>query len=149
MPSRAYWPFAAGSLPNTGGQSRRITSPPMTRYSQTVRVPIANGTGQATVAGGTATVQVGPAGLGTRWYPVQAAITTTTGALDTSTCSLYLGVISTATQIGATSYAGGGDTFGLAGMMLQPGEFLIAVWANAHNGDHATFRVTGDMEALT
>ena len=46
------------------------------------------------------------------------------------------------------SYLGGGDTFGLSGEMLQPGEFVTAVWAGGHPGDTATLRVTGDQVVM-
>lgn len=121
---------------------------PLRNYDARVTTPIDDGTGQATVAGGAATVKVGPGGFGVRWYPAQAVINTTTGANDASTCQLFKGVISAASQIGAQSYAGGGDTIGLAGMELQPGEFIFAVWAGAVNGDVATLRVLGDKSSL-
>lgn len=121
---------------------------PLRNYADRVTTPIDDGIGQATVAGGTATVKVGPSGFGVRWYPAQAVINTTTGANDPSTCQLFKGVISAASQIGAQSYAGGGDTIGLAGLDLQPGEFIIAVWSGATNGDTATLRVLGDKSSL-
>jgi len=147
---RPPWHIPAGALPNTGGRSYRIPSIPVERYRPLVRVPIhGEGTGQAVVNGsGAATVQVTPQGLGTKWYPVKADITTTSGVNDASTCQLFLGAQSLATQIGGTSYAGGGDTFGLAGHILAPGDLLIAVWAGGKPGDIATLRVTGDQVVM-
>jgi hypothetical protein len=149
-PPRAYFNTPAQALPNTGGVSHRIRVVPIELYRPLVRVPIhGEGTGQAIVNGaGAATVTVNPQGLGTRWYPVKADISTTTGANDTSTCQLFLGAQSVNTQIGGTSYAGGGDTFGLAGHALGPGDLLIAVWAGAKPGDIATLRVTGDQVVM-
>jgi len=140
----------AQSLPNTGGVSYRIPVIPIERYRPLVRVPIhGEGTGQAVVDGtGAATVRVSPQGLGTHWYPVKADISTTSGVNDASTCQLFLGAQSVQTQIGGTSYAGGGDTFGLAGHVLTPGDLLIAVWAGGKPGDIATLRVTGDQVVM-
>lgn len=152
------WPFArrAGGWPPgmrvpAGTHVRRQVLPrqvPLRHYGERVSTPIDDGIAQATVASGAATVKVGPAGFGVRWYPAQAIINTTTGANDVSTCQLFKGVISAASQIGAQSYAGGGDTIGLAGMDLQPGEFIYAVWSGAVNGDVATLRVLGDKSSL-
>jgi hypothetical protein len=151
-PQRYRFPFhiPAPSLPNTGAVSYRIPVVPIERYRPLVRVPIhGEGTGQAIVNGsGAAVVQVTPQGLGTKWYPVKADITTTTGANDQSTCQLFLGAQSVATQIGGTSYAGGGDTFGLAGHILAPGDLLIAVWTGGNPGDIATLRVTGEQVVM-
>lgn len=139
----------AGGWPNSP-QTRpgRPWSAPLHLYTSRVRTPIDDGTGQVIVSGGVATVQVGPSGLGVRWYPVQGIIATTSGAADASTCTIYKGVIAASTQIGGQSYAGGGDTFGLAGLDLQAGEFLIAVWAGAKNGDIATLRILGVRSSL-
>jgi hypothetical protein len=148
----AGWHRPAASSRNTGRRyAHRIRVIPVEAYRGLVRVPIhGEGTGQAVVSGaGAATVRVSPQGLGTVWYPVKADITTTSGPADGSTCQLFLGAQSVATQIGGTSYAGGGDTFGLAGHVLAPGDVLIAVWAGGNPGDVATLRVTGDQVALT
>jgi hypothetical protein len=138
------------ALPNTGGVSHRIRSTPIERYRPLIRVPIhGEGTGRAVVnAQGAATVTVNPQGLGTKWYPVKADISTTSGVNDASTCALFIGAQSVATQIGGTSYAGGGDTFGLAGHILAPGDLLIAVWAGGNPGDIATLRITGDQVVM-
>jgi hypothetical protein len=123
---------------------------PIERYRPLIRVPIhGEGTGQAVVSGaGAAVVTVNPQGLGTKWYPVKADILTTTGTNDASTCQLFLGAQSVNTQIGGVSYNGGGDTFGLAGHILAPGDLLIAVWAGAIPGDIATLRVTGTQVVM-
>ena len=46
------------------------------------------------------------------------------------------------------SYAGGLDTISLAGVQLQVGEFLIAVWADGVPGDLATMRIQGAESCL-
>jgi hypothetical protein len=118
------------------------------QYSQRVRVPLQSGYAQGTVAGGTVTVQAGPAGVGTVWYPTQVAIATTTGAADTSTCTLYAGPLAALTQIGSQSYAGGGDSVGLSIAALFPGSFIVAVWSGAHNGDLAQLTIYGQQDCL-
>lgn len=128
---------------------RRTYSAPITRYTARATTPIANGYGTATVsAGGAATITIGPAGLGTVWYPQSAAIATTTGAADTSTCALYVGPIGTQTLIGGQSYAGGGDSVGLAVPPLYPGYFITAIWSGGHSGDLATLTLYGQQDAL-
>lgn len=135
--------------PFGGTASWRIPSTPIERYRPLLRTPLVGAVGQAAVSGaGAATVTIGPQGLGTRWYPVQAVITTSSGAADASTCQLFIGTVALANLIGGTSYAGGGDTIGLAGADLQPGDYLIAVWAGGHPGDNATLRLTGSQIAM-
>lgn len=151
------WPRGASWVPlvrRPGGHeaqwaNRRPWSPPPGQFTQRVRTPIPGYVGQAAISGaGTATIQLGPSGYGVRWYPAQAKISTTSGAADTSTCIIYLGVIASASQIGAQSYAGGGDVIGLPGDMLQPGEFVIAVWSGGKPGDVATLRLSGIQDSL-
>lgn len=141
----------AGGMPNTGGDPHRPDAVPVERFRPLVRAPIDNGVGTAIVNGsGAATVTVGPTGLGTRWYPKKGDINTTSGANDASTCQVFIGPATVATDtLGAgQSYAGGGDTFGLAGEMLQPGEFVTAVWTGGNPGDTATLRVTGNQVVM-
>jgi hypothetical protein len=129
---------------------RHPPATPVELYTQTVRVPISNGVGQAIVSGsGTATVQAGPQGVGTVWYPQSAAIATTTGANDTSTCTLYVGPLALLTQVGSQSYAGGGDNIGLAVPALPPGYFIVAKWSGANPGDLATLTIYGQADQLT
>lgn len=125
-------------------------SVPVGHFSELQRRPITDGTAQATInAQGNATARVGPLHWGSVWYPVSADIATTTGALDTSTVQFFLGVISTATQIGGQSYNGGGDTMSWSSRPVQLGEQIFAVWSGGTPGDIATLRVTGDEDVLT
>lgn len=123
--------------------------PPVGLYRGRARTVLTNGTGQAKVSGGTARVQLGPQGLGTVWYPQAAAIATTSGAADSSTCTIYLGTQAVLSQIAGQSYTGGGDSIGLASPPLGPGQFLIAVWTTAVNGDIASLVLYGEQEVLT
>lgn len=94
------------------------------------------------------TLSVGPQGLGTIWYPAQVTLSTTTGALDTSTALVYLGSGGVPTMLVATVFTGNG-TAALAIPSMQPGEFIIVTWTNGHAGDTASFNVIGTMDALT
>lgn len=131
--------------------AHRIKVPPMPVYQRQVSgVPLTGGQVQGTIsAQGTATLSVGPQGLGNVWYPAQAVISTSAGASDGSTCALYLGAISNATLLGGQSYAGGGDSLGLAVPPLTPGQLIIAVWSGGTHNDTCTLNVIGTMDALT
>jgi hypothetical protein len=129
---------------------RHPAATPIELYQTTVRVPIPNGVGQAQVpASGIVSIQAGPQGVGSVWYPQSAAIGTTTGAADTSTCTLYVGPLALLSQIGSQSYAGGGDNIGLAVPALTPGYFIVAKWAGATPGDLATLTIYGQADVLT
>lgn len=131
---------------------RPLTRPgviPVEAYTLHRHIPLTGGTGAAKVASdGSATITLGPQGVGTVWYPQSVAIATTTGAADTSTCTVYVGPLSLLSQIGAQSYAGGGDMIGLPVPPLFPGYFIVAVWAGAVSGDQATAAIYGEMDAL-
>jgi hypothetical protein len=99
-------------------------------------------------AGGRVLLQLGPSGLGARWYPSMAAVSTTTGVADTSTVTVYAGTLGVASAQAAQSYSGGGDTASLAGVELYPGLYVVAVWTNAQPGAAATLIVYGDQVAL-
>jgi hypothetical protein len=120
----------------------------METYLATVRTMLTDNQRQTTVSGGTATIQLGPQGNGTRWYLTQANVKTTTGTLDTSTVALYLGAQSQSNLLGGGSYAGGQDTIGLNVRPLTPGDLIIAVWSGANNGDIATLTLYGEQDVL-
>lgn len=144
---------SAGSwLPQIGFRKVVPAARPAQHVYTTVRTaPIGgNGVGQSVVAaGGGATVRIGPAGVGTRWYPQQVTIATTTGAADTSTAIGYLGPVAVASQTLFTSQSGGGDVIGLAIPMMQPGDLLTVVWSGGNPGDHATLVIIGDQDVLS
>lgn len=94
------------------------------------------------------TLSVGPQGLGTIWYPVQATLSTTTGPLDTSTALVYLGAQGIPITLVGTVYTGNG-TVALAIPPMSPGQALIASWTGAHPGDTVAFNAIGTMDALT
>ena len=122
---------------------------PVQTFQRRQPTPLIGGYGSALIkADGTATVQVGPQGLGTIWYPQSAAIATTSGATDTSTCTVYVGPQGLQTQTAGQSYAAGGDTIGLSVPPLWPGYFIVAKWTGGKPGDLATVTVYGQQSAL-
>jgi hypothetical protein len=109
----------------------------------------AGSTYTGSIAGGISqlTLTAGPQGLGNVWYPAQVTLSTTTGALDTSTALVYLG----AQGVPITQVAGvfgGNGTVALAIPSMSPGQVLIVTWANGHPGDTAAFNIVGTMDAL-
>lgn len=137
----------AQGVRNIGGKPRMPERTPQEAFTQHMRTTIQANTGQQIVSGaGKATVVIGPQGVGTRWYPSQIQVATSTGPTDSSTCTLYRNFIDAKQEIGQT-LQGGGDTLGFTHDM-QVGEFLYAVWVNANPGDLATLTVHGDQTAL-
>lgn len=141
--------------PAQSGPLRGIVHHPIPRdsifdYNRVVSgVILQPGQAQTIVFGGTARVTIGPAGLGNVWHPAQATVSTSTGALDTSVCTLFLGPAGQTvpnTQVGASQ--GGAGTIALAIPPMTPGQYLTAVWTGANNGDLATINVVGTMDAL-
>jgi hypothetical protein len=133
-----------------GTGMQRIVSVPQERFTQQISgMPLTGGQVQTTVSAlGTATVSIGPNGLGVVWYPAAANISTSTGAQDNSTCSVYLGAIAAQNLQGGQSYAGGGDTVALSVPSMSPGQLLIAVWSGAIPGAIAAMNIIGTMDAL-
>ena len=158
MASRATPPKLAPNIAGkpTGFTNMRPASAPVGAFdSQAIVEVIPGGYAAGTVAAsGSVTLTCGPMGLGTVWYPSMAAISTTTGALDTSTCALYLSPLTDGnaqvptTQIGGQSFAGGGSSIGLAGTPMYPGYYVVAVWTGATAGDQATLTVYGQTKVL-
>jgi hypothetical protein len=99
-------------------------------------------------ASGSLTLSVGPQGLGTAWYPAQVTLSTTTGVLDSSTATVYLGVGGVPTNQVGSVFSGNGVA-ALAVPAMQAGDFLFVTWVNGHAGDVASMNVIGTMDALT
>jgi hypothetical protein len=143
------WPrgLHAQGVRNTGGQPRR---PPVTsqdQFTQHVRAPIGNGTAQGIVAGnGQAILALGPQGVGTRWYPSEVIVSTSSGPADQSECVLYRQFIDPKQEIARTAQ-GGGDPMAFTASM-QPGDLIYAMWQRANPGDLATITMHGDQIAL-
>ena len=125
---------------------------PVGRYTVQQQTAIQNGTATSYIgAGGKATVQVGPAGLGGSWEPTMAVVATASGAEDTSTCQLYIGPAGIPLQslTAGLTYAGGGSTIGLAAPVITVGLCIIAVWSGGNPGDLVSLTVYGTQTSLT
>lgn len=149
-PQRAYYGTSQLAwMPGFGGSGQRpIEAIPVTRYRNRLQgVPLTGGQAQGVIASNALTLQAGPQGLGTVWYPVQVTLSTTTGALDTSTALVYLGPLTTPATLVGTVFTGNG-TVALAIPDMTPGQTLIVKWSGAHNGDTAAFNIIGTMDAL-
>jgi hypothetical protein len=129
---------------------RRAPVVPQTRFRRKIQgVPLTGGQAIGTItAGGTATISVGPQGLGNIWYPVQCTISSSVGAADASTCAVYLGSQTQQNLQGGQSYAGGGDVVALSVVSMSPGDLLIAVWSGGTAGSRVAINVQGTMDAL-
>lgn len=113
-------------------------------------IPIPNGVALGTIASnGTATLQVGPAGLGTVWFPASAVVSTTSGITDTSTVQVFVGPSGIPTTLQGTAYPGGAATIALAIPSMSPGLYVLAIWTGGHAGDQCSLNVTGTQNALT
>lgn len=140
----------AGGWGATGRRLIPMMRPPVLnvrQYQRVTGVPLQPGSGQAVVSGGAASVSLGPSGLGNIWYPTQITVATTTGPLDTSTCSVYLGPSTSGATLLGQVFSGNG-VLAAALPPIQPGEFLIASWSAAHNGDTVLMNIQGTMDAL-
>lgn len=94
------------------------------------------------------TLQIGPQGAGTVWYPAQVTTFTTSGVNDTSTCLIYMGAAGTPVTLMGTLFPGGAGVLAVAFPPLTVGLFIIAQFSNGNVGDVAAVNVTGTMDYL-
>lgn len=142
-------PAAAGTYPQAPVKVTAAAGDLIQVYSSFVVNPTAGAVYSALMSVlNPLTLSAGPQGLGTVWYPAQVTLSTTTGALDTSTALVYLGTGGVPTMQVASVFSGNG-TAALAVPPMQPGELIIVTWANGHGGDTAAFNILGTMDALT
>jgi hypothetical protein len=123
----------------------------MGSFASTQRMAIRTGEGTASgvvPASGGITLSVGPSGLNV-WYASYVAIATTVGADDPSTAALVIGPISAGLAPGGQSYAGGGDSIGLGGQRLAPGDYVTIAWSLATPGSTAFMTVFGAQDVPT
>lgn len=146
IPKRA----APTNVARPGMRPYRARSAPPEMFSKVSDpLPISGAQGLATFgASGTVTISVGPAGMGTVWYPASAVIATTVGVLDTAQCSIYVGPAGVPTTLQGTLFTGGAGVLSLAIPAMSPGLFIIAVWTGGTSGSTASLNVTGTMTAL-
>lgn len=149
------WPAGlhpqAGSGTPTGFTFTRRRVVPIGQFTgRLAGIPINDGQGQATVsAAGAATIQIGPQGIGTVWYPAAVTVSTTSGVNDTSVCNVYAGPAGfvTPTTLLGTIPTGGAGVLAAAVPPLPVGWYLTAVWSGAKFGDVAAVNVTGSKDA--
>jgi len=142
---------AAGSWGLPGPGIRRPPVAPIHQFRTPVRVAIRPGEGTRTAkiaAAGTATLSLGPEALIT-WYVDYVAISTTTGAADSSTCAATVGPVSHGIVPTGQSYVGGGDVVSLGGRAMRPGEYITLAWSGGNPGDQAIATVYGSQDVLT
>lgn len=147
-------PPLAGPIPHAGSwglPGPGIRRPPVTgigAFMARTQVAIRTGEGTRTAkvpASGTVSLSAGPEGLNV-WYLSYCAIQTGTGALDTSTATFQIGPIGSGIVPAGASYAGGGDSIGLGGARLAPGDYLTVTWTQATVGDTATMTCYGTQD---
>lgn len=129
---------------------RRPASAGMETYSvHKPGVPLQGGQAQGFIsAGGLLTLQIGPQGAGTVWYPAQVTTSTTSGVNDVSTCLIYMGAAGTPITLMGTLFPGGAGVLAVAFPPLTVGLFIIAKFSGAKPGDVAAVNVTGTMDYL-
>jgi hypothetical protein len=149
------WPAVArraGSLPATGGMSRRIPSPGIHLYVHPVTVDLGNdGMAPQVVFPASGAVQafVGPQNSGESWSLDQCSVSTSIGPLDAAECVVFAGPQPLPQFQLAPSLSGGGQQFGLGGVAVPNGWFVWALWSGGTAGAVAYLRVTGVKTVLT
>jgi plastocyanin len=147
------WPARAGTWAAAGGNTGKYTTPgpvPQQAYVNHVSAPIGLD-GQVTgtfPSSGVLTLSAGPAGVGASWALDQAGISTSVGPTDSATAQGFAGPQAIESFQVGQSYAAGGDTFGLAGITIVPGEFVWVTWTGGTHNATATLKVTGTKTAL-
>ena len=153
MPRRRM-PRLAGPIPHAGSWGLRgpligrPQVPGLENYGAVQRVAIRTGEGTRTgvvPASGNIALSAGPDGLNT-WYATYCAISSTSGAADSSTASLLVGPIAAGLAPGGQSYAGGGDSIGLGNQVLRPGDYVTITWSGAKVGDQVMMTVYGSQD---
>jgi hypothetical protein len=92
---------------------------------------------------GNGTAQIGPSRVREHWQVSGAAVKVSTQEAEAS-CSLYVGsTVDSSTFVGNTITGSSGDTCGLAGIDIQPGQYVFAVWDGGDPGSTATLTVFG------
>jgi hypothetical protein len=155
-PVRAWSPFPLPKRAYPGaGRGRgymmpqRVESAPPELFRNTSQsLQIDNAQAQGIMgANGSLTLSLGPAGMGTIWYPASVAVATSLGTADTSTCDIYIGPANTPVAIQGIIPSGNG-VLAVAIPAMTPGLYIIAVWTGGKAGTNCYLNVTGVMTAL-
>jgi hypothetical protein len=108
--------------------------------------PFAGGAQYATVTlngSGNGTAVLGPQRVREHWQVNGVGVSVAT-AVNQAKCSIYIGTSPTANNfLGQTATGSSGDTCGAAGMDIQPGQSVFAVWTGGDAGQIATMAVFG------
>jgi hypothetical protein len=146
LPKRAYPGAGRGRGYMT---PQRLSSAPPELYRNTSpSLQIENAQAQGIMnASGALTLSLGPAGMGTVWYPASAAVATSLGTADTSVCDIYIGPANTPVSIQGIINSGNG-VLALAIPAMTPGLYVIASWKGGKSGTTCYLNVTGVMTAL-
>ncbi len=92
---------------------------------------------------GNGQITLGPSITREHWDLVSADVSVSTAVLE-ATCVLYQATGPTPTQrLGGTATGSTGDTCGLTGVTLMPGQVILAVWAGGDAGKTATLAIVG------
>lgn len=141
----------AGSGTPAGFTFTRRPVVPIGRFTATRRgIPINDGQGQTVIsASGAGTVQLGPQGIGTVWYPAAVTVSTTSGVNDVSVANVYAGpagFLAPTTLLG-TIPTGGAGVLAAAVPPLPVGWYLTVVWSGGKHNDVAAVNITGSKDA--
>lgn len=92
---------------------------------------------------GNGTAQSGPGRVREHWQVSGAAVAVNTQNKEAS-CSIYIGSNADSTSfVGNTITGSSGDTCGCAGIDIQPGQFVFAIWEAGDPGSTGTLTVFG------
>jgi hypothetical protein len=147
LPKRAY--PGAGRGRGYMTPQRLASAPPELYRTTSASLPISGAQALGTTgSAGTATLSVGPAGMGTVWYPAAAITFTSAGITSTGLCQVYIGPAGYPTTLQGTILTGTG-TLALALPSISPGLYIIAVFSGYQSGTEVSLNVTGIMTVLT
>lgn len=92
---------------------------------------------------GNGTARLGPQRVKEHWQVTGVGVKVATNVLEAQ-CSVYVGTSAgSGTFLGTTATGSTGDTCGVAGMDIQPGQSIFAVWTGGDAGETATLTVFG------
>ena len=98
---------------------------------------------------GAGTVQLGPASPGETWRPAQVSVScSAVVATGTCQCSIYAGAGTMQSTFVDGTFSGdtGDTTDAVGGQVLNPGQYIFAVWSGGVPGATATAVIAGSRE---
>jgi hypothetical protein len=106
--------------------------------------PLPSGTSASvTLVGGAGIASIGPQRVREHWQITSIAVNVATNVAEAS-CSLYLGsTITSSVFLGTTATGSSGDTYGMGGQDIQPGQMIFAQWAGGDATSQATVTIQG------